>query len=89
MADIHQREGRADEAQDALRTLLQENNDDRVRGKALLIQGKIFEEDKKLQQALDNYGDLLELKDVEPETKEESRVSLAQILLEMGLKTKP
>ena len=85
IADIHQREGRIKESQQALTPLLLEKNDDRVRGRALLIQGKLLEEEEKFQSALENYRLLLELKDVEPETKEESRVSLARILLEMGM----
>ena len=58
------------------------NNDGRLRSRTLLIQGRLLEEDDKITEAAEKYKSVLSIAEVEPETLEESRVSLARLLLQ-------
>jgi uncharacterized protein YjbI with pentapeptide repeats len=84
IADIHQRESENEEARLHLEPLLEEGTDGRVRGRAMLIQGRLFENEDNKADAANSYRLALEIQETEPETKEEARVSLARLLLESG-----
>ena len=84
MADIYQREDEPDKATDMLNTLLNAQLDARLRGRAYLIEGRVFEQQDQFAKAIESYQKGIDLPDAEPETKEEARLSLARVLLEIG-----
>ena len=84
MADIYQREDEPERATELLNTLLNAQLDARLRGRAYLIEGRVFEQRDQFAQAIESYQKGIDLPDAEPETKEEARLSLARVLLEIG-----
>ena len=83
IADLWRREGNTKTAMSLLETLTESaNNDGRLRSRTLLVQGRLLEEEDKITEAADKYKAVLSIADVEPETLEESRVSLARLLLQ-------
>ena len=83
MADLWRREGNTSAAMTLLDSLSESAaNDGRLRSRTLLIQGRILEEDGHINEASTKYKMVLSIDAVEPETREESRVSLARLLLQ-------
>ena len=83
IADLWRREGDTETAMNLLETLTESaQNDARLRSRTLLIQGRLLEEDDKITEAAEKYKAVLDITEAEPETMEESRVSLARLLLQ-------
>ncbi|MEC7983935.1 MAG: pentapeptide repeat-containing protein, partial [Myxococcota bacterium] len=84
MADIHQREDEPDDAIAILNTLLNAQMDGRLKGRAYLVEGRVYENQDDITKAAESYQKAISLPEVEPETQEEARLSLARMLLEKG-----
>ena len=84
MADLERRQGNTDQAKEYLSTLIEESYDGRIRSRALLILGRIYEENGDITTAAETYQLSLLSEDGEPETLEEARVSLARLVLKAG-----
>ena len=83
LADLWRREGNVEQAMSLLDTLTESaSNDGRLRSRSLLIQGRLLEEQDRITEAAEKYKEVLNIQTVEPETLEESRVSLARLLLQ-------
>lgn len=84
LADVRHRQGEADAALTLIQPLLSQDIDARVRGRALLVSGRLNEQAGRPEEARANYQDALGIEDIEPETVDEARISMARLLLAHG-----
>ncbi len=83
LADLWRRIGNIEKAMTLLEGLTESAKaDGRLRSRSLLIQGRLLEEQDDISTAADKYKEVLNISEVEPETQEEARVSLARLLLQ-------
>ncbi len=83
LADLWRRLGNVEVAMALLEGLTESaKTDGRLRSRSLLIQGRLLEEQDDISTAADKYKEVLNIAEVEPETQEEARVSLARLLLQ-------
>jgi uncharacterized protein YjbI with pentapeptide repeats len=81
LADLHQRQGRLAEARELVDPLVTDGVDPLVRGRALLVHGRLFETDNAYNEAAQAYQSILRLEGVDMDTTEEARLSLARVVL--------
>jgi uncharacterized protein YjbI with pentapeptide repeats len=81
IADLHLRQGRPRAAQSALATLLAGKPDPRIRGRALIVQGRLHEAGGQLDQAVEAYREVLQIARLDTDTIEEARIALASLVL--------
>lgn len=83
LADLWRRKGNTATSMALLETLAESaSTDGRLLSRSLLIQGRLLEEEDLISDAAEKYKAVIDTPDVEPETLEESRVSLARLLLQ-------
>ncbi len=81
IADLHLRQGRTDAAVEFLSTILKSTNDDRIRGRALLVQARIAEKENHQERAIEAYRAVIAIDELDTETLDEARISLAAVVL--------
>jgi uncharacterized protein YjbI with pentapeptide repeats/predicted negative regulator of RcsB-dependent stress response len=84
LADLRHRMGETTVARTLVRALLDPATDDRIRARALLVSGRLLEQEGDTDGARTRFQEALEVEEVEPETREEARMSLARLLLGSG-----
>ena len=80
LADIRQRQGRLEEARALVAPLTADTVEAGVRGRALLLEGRLAEQEGALAQATESYRGVLDLTTLDSETLDEARLSLARVL---------
>jgi len=83
-ADLHLRQGRRGEAQETLKQLLDSGTDPRIRGRALIVQGRIHEAEKLRDLAVTAYRKVLQIERLDTDTVEEARIALASLVLDQS-----
>lgn len=81
IADLHLRQGRTEDAVEFLSSILETTNDDRIRGRALLVQARIAEKENQQERAIDAYRAVIAIAELDAETLDEARISLAAVVL--------
>ena len=81
IADLHLRQGRTAEANRFLSTILDAADDNRIRGRALLIHARVAEKENRTQAAIDAYRAVIAINELDSETLDEARISLASVVL--------
>ncbi len=83
-ADLHLRQGREADAQRTLVSLLDAQTDPRIRGRALIVQGRLHEANGLLDQAVTAYREVLQIDRLDTDTTEEARIALASLVLDQS-----
>lgn len=81
IADLHLRQGRTQEAIIHLASVLDGTGDERIKGRALLVQARIAEKQGQTQEAISAYRAVIEIDALDSETRDEARISLASVVL--------
>lgn len=84
IADLHLRQGRTKDAIRHLSTALSIATDDRVRGRALLVQARVAEKQGRAEEAIEAYRTVIGIEELDSETLDEARISLAAVVLADG-----
>ncbi len=80
LADLRQRQGRADEARVLLQPILEASKDKQLKARARLVEARLSEGEGDVAAAAQAYRAAIELAATDPETAEEARLSLARVL---------
>jgi uncharacterized protein YjbI with pentapeptide repeats/tetratricopeptide (TPR) repeat protein len=81
-ADLHLRQGRIAVALSTIEPLLLTISDERIRGRALIVSGRIHEKRGDLEAAVSNYRMVLNIERLDMNTTEEARIALASLVLD-------
>ncbi len=81
-ADLHLRQGRVAIALENIRPLLSPDSDERIRGRALIVSGRIHEKRGQADAALSDYSTVLTIDRLDTDTVEEARIALASLVLD-------
>jgi len=81
IADLHLRVGRIKAAERYLEQVLDRGTDNRIRGRALLVSARISVAKDKPESALNAYRAALKMSDLDTETLDEARISMASLVL--------
>lgn len=81
MADLHLRQGRIEEAERHLQAVLTGRVDERIRGRAFLVSGRIAEQQDEIEEAIEAYRTVIGITKLDSETVDEARISLARLVL--------
>lgn len=81
LADLRYRQSRFDDAAELVAPLMAEGVEPQIRGRALLVAGRLAEQSDDLATAAGRYQAVLTLPDADADTEEDARLSLARVLL--------
>ena len=81
IADLHLRLGRTDKAARQIKRVLDMGADNRIRGRALLVSARISEQRDQPSQAIEAYREVLNMPELDVETLDEARISMASLVL--------
>lgn len=84
LADLRQRQGRLPEARTLLAQLTEDSVEEGIRGRALLLTGRLAEQDANAAAATQAYRQVLALRTLDSETRDDARISLARLLSGSG-----
>lgn len=84
LADLRHRQGNSTVAYELVEALLDGDTDDRIRGRAWLVRGRLLETEERFMESAQAYESALATSQLEVETVEEARISLARVLLATG-----
>ncbi len=84
LADLRQRQGQPEAAAALVEALTADGVESGIRGRALLVKGRLAEQREDIEGAARAYQGILTLASVDPDTTEEARLSLARVVLDGG-----